>query len=710
MQKKMKHTRDRSQARQKAEQLVAQMTLSEKVSQMLHDAPAIERLGIPAYNWWGEALHGIARAGTATVFPQAIGLAAAFDAELIEQIGEVVSTEGRAKYNAQFQYGDHDIYKGLTFWSPNVNIFRDPRWGRGHETFGEDPALSGALGVAYIKGLQGDDPNYLRSAACAKHFAVHSGPEDLRHSFDAIASRKEMNETYLPAFKECVQAGDVEAVMSAYNRVNGEAASASKTLLQDILRDEWGFEGHVVSDCWAIRDIYTTHGITDSAIEATALSIKAGTDLNCGFTYKYAEQAVEDGLLDEADVDEAVTRLMTTRYLLGILGDDQPFSDITYIDNDTPEHRRFNREVAGKTVVLLKNDDLLPLQADALKTVGVIGPNANNRKALVGNYEGTASRYVTVVEGIQDYLADRDTRVLYSEGCHLWQDRISGLSKGNDRMSEVKAVCEASDVIVAVMGLDATLEGEEGDTGNQYGSGDKRDLEFPGLQRDVLETIYSYEKPVILIVLTGSAMALDNDERSAAILQGWYPGAEGGAAIADILFGEISPQGKLPLSFYTSTYEMPDFEDYSMAGRTYRFTDQDIQYPFGYGLTYSSFELTDVEMTTDTLNSDGVTITATVKNIGDREATETVQVYVEAPAFGTPHPQLKAITKASCKPNETVRVSLSLPESAFVVYNEDGDGVIPEGEYGVLVGFNQNDARSIELTGYTPKRLTIMRQ
>lgn len=709
MQTKTIYTRDRQQARKKAEQLVQKMTLSEKVSQMLHEAPAIERLGIPAYNWWGEALHGVARAGTATVFPQAIGLAASFDPDLISEIGAAVSTEGRAKYNAQFKYGDHDIYKGLTFWSPNVNIFRDPRWGRGHETFGEDPMLSSKLGVAYIHGLQGDDPEYLKAAACAKHFAVHSGPEDLRHSFDAKASRKEMNETYLPAFKACVQEGEAEAVMSAYNRVNGEAASASHTLLQEILREEWGFQGHVVSDCWAVRDIYTHHGLCDTAEEAAALSIKAGTDLNCGVTYKYAEKAVEDGLLDEADIDKAVIRLFTTRYLLGILGEDQPFKDIDYLENDTPKVRELNRRAARQTTVLLKNDGLLPLAADKLKTLGVIGPNANNRKALVGNYEGTASRYVTVLEGIQDALKDSDTRVLYSEGCHLWQDRISGLGKGNDRISEVKAVCEVSDVIVAVVGLDATLEGEEGDTGNQYGSGDKRDLELPGLQRQVMEAIYSFNKPVILVVLSGSALALDKDRQASAILQGWYPGAEGGAGIADIIFGEVSPQGKLPLSFYTSDYDMGDFEDYSMEGRTYRFTDQDIEYPFGYGLTYSTFELADVRLSADTLGSEGLTVKAKATNTGGHEAAETVQVYVQAPEWGTPLPQLKGMAKLAAKPGEFGEVTISIPESAFAVYNEQGEAVLPEGEYEVLVGFNQGDPRSIALTGHTPQRFTLTR-
>lgn len=704
--------RDREEFRKRAEELVKQMTLVEKVSQMLHGAPAIERLGIPAYNWWNEALHGVARAGTATVFPQAIGMAATFDPELLRKVGDVVSTEGRAKFHAQFAHGDTDIYKGLTFWAPNVNIFRDPRWGRGHETYGEDPYLTSRLGVAYIQGLQGDDPTYLKSAACAKHYAVHSGPEDIRHSFDAIASRKDMYETYLPAFKACVQEADVESVMGSYNRVNGEAACASETLLHKILREDWGFVGHVVSDCWAIRDIFGGHGLTDNPVDAVALAIRNGCDLNCGSCYGHAVDAVIQDKLSEERIDEAVTRLFTTRMLLGLFDDAEkvPFSNIPYLVNDSAEHAAFNREVARKIPVLLKNDGTLPLKPDTLKTIGVIGPNANNRMALEGNYEGTASRYYTVSEGIQDYADAHGIRVLLSEGCHLFKDRTSNIAKASDRLSEVQMVCEASDVIVAVFGLDPGLEGEEGDQGNQFASGDKPNILFPGLQRDVLETIYSYNKPVVLLVLSGSALAMDrDDEKASAIMQCWYPGAMGGKAIADLLFGEASPQGKLPLSFYSEEYELPAFTDYSMTNRTYRFTSDKIVYPFGFGLTYSSFTAAPAVLDTDTITAEGIRLRVSAKNTGTVAAAETLQAYVQAPELGTPQPQLQAFCKCPLGPGETAEYELFLPESAFSVINEEGETVYPQGTYRIYVGFSQPDLRSVTLMGKAPQEIQVKR-
>ena len=466
--------------REKAAALVAQMTLEEKVSQTLYNAPAIERLGIPAYNWWNEALHGVARAGTATVFPQAIGAAATFDEGLLKKMGETVAVEGRAKYNAQQKYGDRDIYKGLTFWAPNVNIFRDPRWGRGQETYGEDPWLTSRLGVAFIKGVQGEDEEHLKAAACAKHFAVHSGPEGLRHEFDAKATKQDMYETYLPAFKACVQEGKVEAVMGAYNRTNGEPCCGSKTLLQDILREEWGFAGHVVSDCWALVDFHEYHKVTKTPLESAALAMNNGCDVNCGCTFPHLRDAVRGGYVDEKRLDEAVTNLMECRMKLGILGEERQAEQdaLGYDQVDTPQNRDLNLEIARKSLVLLKNENgFLPLDKKKIKSIGVIGPNADSRKALVGNYEGTASRYITVLEGIEDYAGD-EVRVYYSEGCDLWRDRSTGLAQAEDRISEVKAVCEASDVIVAVMGLDSTIEGEQGDTGNEFASGDKKTCIF----------------------------------------------------------------------------------------------------------------------------------------------------------------------------------------------------------------------------------------
>ncbi len=696
--------------KERARALVAQMTLDEKIRQMMHAAPAIERLGIPAYNWWNESLHGVARAGTATVFPQAIGLAATFDEDLIEEVADAIATEGRAKYNMQQEFGDTDIYKGLTFWSPNINIFRDPRWGRGHETYGEDPYLTSRLGVRYIKGLQGDDENYLKAAACAKHFAVHSGPEGLRHSFNAEVSIQDLYETYLPAFKACVQEAHVEAVMGAYNRTNGEPCCGSELLLVKILREEWGFDGHVVSDCWAIKDFHENHKVTSNAVESVALAVNKGCDLNCGSLFVFLKDAVEQGLVTEEQIDQAVTRLMTTRMKLGMFDDPEkvPYSSIKYTEVDSRTMRELNLKTARASLVLLKNDNnILPLDKSKIKTIGVIGPNANNRRALVGNYEGTASRYITPLEGIQDYVGD-DVRVLYSEGCDIFKDRISNLSQGNDRISEVKGVCKESDVVIVCLGLDATLEGEEGDTGNQFASGDKPDLKFPGLQEEVLRTAVESGKPVILLVLTGSAMDLSwASEHVDAIMQCWYPGAQGGRAIAEVLFGDYSPQGKLPITIYRSTEELPEFTDYSMKGRTYRYMEQEALYPFGYGLSYTDFEVSDVEMDTDRVTEAGVQIKAKIRNIGQMAGGETVQVYVKVEREGTPNAQLKGFKKVQLNPQEEQEVTFHLPVDAFGLFDEEGIKRVYEGQFSVYVGTSQPDSRSRKLLGKEPVKLSL---
>ncbi len=687
--------------RQRAYELVKEMTLEEKASQMLHGAAAIERLGIKAYNWWNEALHGVARAGVATVFPQAIGLAATFDEDLLEEVADAIATEGRAKFNMQQKYGDTDIYKGLTFWSPNVNIFRDPRWGRGHETFGEDPYLTSRLGVRFIQGLQGHDENYLKAAACAKHFAVHSGPEDVRHKFNAVASKKDMYETYLPAFKACVQEGKVEAVMGAYNRTNGEPCCGSKTLLQDILREEWGFEGHVVSDCWAIRDFHTGHFVTANLLESVAMAVNNGCDLNCGNLFGYVKDAVEKGLIKEERVDEAVVNLLTARMKLGLFEEETtPFDKIPYTVVDSKEMQQLNLKAAENSIVLLKNDNnVLPLDITKIKTIGIIGPNANNRKALEGNYMGTASRYYTISEGIQEYVGDA-VRVLISEGCHLYKKSISGLSNGEDRFAEVKGVCEASDVVIACLGLDAGLEGEEGDTGNEFGSGDKPNLNLPGRQQEILEMAYASGKPVILVLLSGSALAVNwADEHIPAILQGWYPGAIGGKAIANVLFGKKCPEGKLPVTFYHSTEELPDFTDYSMEGRTYRYMKTDALYPFGYGLSYTEFTYTQIVCDKDMVDKAGITITAVLKNTGKYMGAETVQVYVKICKEDAPNAQLKALKKIVLAPQEEKEIKLHLKAEDFGLFDEDGKLQISQTEAIVYVGSQAPDNRSKELTG-----------
>ena len=692
---------------ERAADLVSRMTLEEKVYQTLHGAAAIERLGVKAYNYWNEALHGVARAGVATVFPQAIGLAATFDEDFLEEAAGVISDEGRAKFNAQQKYDDYDIYKGLTFWSPNVNIFRDPRWGRGHETYGEDPYLTSRLGVRFIEGMQGKDEKYMKVAACAKHFAVHSGPEDIRHSFNAEVSPQDMRETYLPAFKACVKEAGVEVVMGAYNRTNGEACCGSKTLLEDILRGEWQFKGHVTSDCWAIKDFHEYHMVTANAVESVALAMNMGCDLNCGNIYGNLLKAVERGLVKEETIERAVVRLMTTRMKLGLFDAPEkvPYNTINYDVVDCEKHKEINERAARKSVVLLKNEEqLLPLDKEKIKTIGVIGPNANNRKALVGNYEGTASEYITVLEGIQRYAGD-DIRVMFSEGCHLCKNKMQVLAKERDRLSEVRAVADCSDVIIACMGLDASLEGEEGDEGNEFASGDKPNLNLPGLQEEVLKVLVETGKPVVLVLLSGSALAVNYaDENIPAILQGWYPGARGGKAIAEILFGEYSPEGKLPVTFYRTAEELPEFTDYSMKNRTYRYMKTEALYPFGYGLGYTEFTCTQETVERD---GDKFTVSALLSNVGEMDGAETLQVYVKAYQDGAPNWQLKALKKVAVKAGGEAKITVALEEADFALYNEEGRKILRAGDYEVYVGTSQPDTRSMALTGRTPAKITV---
>lgn len=559
-------------------------------------------------------------------------------------------------------------------------------------------------------GLQGHDEDYLKAAACAKHFAVHSGPESVRHEFNAEVSEQDLRETYLPAFKACVQEGKVEAVMGAYNRTNGAPCCGNSYLLQDILRKEWGFEGHVTSDCWAIKDFHEGHLVTSTPVESVSMAMNNGCDLNCGNLFHFLTQAVENGMVDEKRLDEAVENLFMARMKLGVLDkkEENPFDKIPYTVVDSEEMRKLNREVARRSVVLLKNENhILPLDKKKLHTIGVIGPNADSRKALVGNYEGTSSRYITVLEGIEDYVGE-NVRVLYSEGCHLYRDRTSNLAMEHDRDSEVRAVCEASDVVIAVVGLDATLEGEEGDTGNEYGSGDKPNLNLPGLQPDIIRIAKESGKPVIVVLLAGSAMALSwEDEHVDAILDGFYPGAQGGAAIAEILFGGANPEGKLPITFYQTTEELPEFTDYAMKGRTYRYMENEALYPFGYGLSYTTYAYGNLECVKPFDAQDGITLQVTVTNTGDREGTETLQVYVKAKREGTPNPQLKYVKKITLKPGESVTEEIHLSPEAFMLYDEKGNFTLEKGAYDIFVGGCQLDARSAALTGNAPQKLTV---
>ena len=687
-------------ALEQAKELVSKMTIEEAASQLYYISPAIERLGIPAYNWWNEALHGVARAGTATMFPQAIALAAMFDEELLGQMGEVTGTEARAKYNIQSRYGDRDIYKGVTMWSPNINIFRDPRWGRGHETYGEDPFLTSALGKAFVRGLQGDG-DYIRAAGCAKHFAVHSGPENIRHSFNAECSLKDLNETYLPAFEALVSEAKVEGVMGCYNRTNGEPGCASDVLMGKL--KEWGFDGYFTSDAWALRDFYQGHGICEDAEHAAALALSKGCDTNCGDTYPCLMDAYRHGLVTEEQIRTAAVHLFRTRFRLGLFDENSGFEDLGLDDIATPEHRALSLKCARKGMVLLKNDGILPLDKSKLRSVAVIGPNADSLDALRGNYYGTSAEPVTFLEGIRTELG-ADVKIYYSEGCHLHKDRVEHLAMADDRLSEAHAMIEKADLAILCLGLDATIEGEEGDEGNAFAGGDKLSLELPAPQRKLLKMALETGKPVVIVLAAGSSMNLHAD-RANAVLQVWYPGECGGTALADILFGKVSPSGKLPVTFYESTDALPEFTDYSMAGRTYRYVKGNVLYPFGYGLTYSKVSLSDMAY-------ENGEVSLTVTNIGKYDTDEVVQVYVrdlESP-YEVKNYRLCGFKRVSLKAGESRKVSLTLDKNTFTLVNDEGARVGGSGRYRLWAGISQPDALSVSLTSTPCLELEIGNQ
>lgn len=687
----------RKKARERAKELVEQMTIDEVISQLSYNAPAIDRLGIQEYNWWNEGLHGVARAGTATIFPQAIGMAATWNEKILKEVGEAVATEARAKYNESKRHGDRDIYKGLTLWTPNINIFRDPRWGRGHETLGEDPYLTSKLAVEEIKGLQGDG-EYLKVAACAKHFAVHSGPEAVRHSFDAKTSKKDMRETYLPAFKAAVCEANVEAVMGAYNRTNGEPCCAHGELIGDILRGEWGFEGHFVSDCWAIRDFHEHHGVTKNGVQSSALALNKGCDLNCGCSYLCLKEALNKQLVKKSDLKQAAIRLFTTRFLLGMF-DENKFDKIDYLEVESKKHLNLAREVAEESIVLLKNDGILPLNKEKIKTIGVIGPNANSRRSLDGNYHGTASRYITALEGIQDYVGE-DIRVLYSVGCELSSEKSEVLSaKPYDRISEALSVADYCDVIVLCLGLDETLEGEEGDTGNAYFSGDKKDLLLPKPQQILLDALLNLNKPMIVSIFSGSAMDLRIAQNANALLQTWYPGAMGGKALANIIFGEVSPSAKLPITIYKDTDCLPDFEDYSMENRTYRYLKDEPLFPFGFGLNYGDTYLEAVDILDESPDrSRGLNLRVEISNRG-RATKDVVQVYVKNDSkYAALNPTLVEFEKIAISSGERAIIELKINEDAFKVVDNEGQFITDGKSSKIYIGLSAPDVLSERLT------------
>ncbi len=697
----------KNEAKIKAKELVAKMTVEEKISQLVYNAAAIERLGIKEYNWWNEGAHGVARAGTATVFPHTIAMAATFDPELIETIGDVISTEGRIKYNQHVKYNDFDIFKGLTFWAPNINIFRDPRWGRGQETFGEDPYLSATLGSAFIKGVQGDG-EFMKACPCSKHYAVHSGPEKTRHGFDAIANPHDMYETYLPAFEKTVEAG-VAGVMGAYNRTNGEPCCAHSYLLKEVLRGKWGFDGYVVSDCGALRDIYAEHHFTETKAEAAAVSLKNTCDLNCGETYSALIDAYEQDLITEEDITVAAERLFMIRYLLGEFEETRPYSDIPFSKLDCKEHRALNLKAAEQCPVLLKNEkSFLPLDKETSKRIAVVGPNALSVTALEGNYNGYSSEYITVADGIRRVFTNADISV--EKGSNYCDESLCHWSGFQNMIGDGIATAAEADITVLALGLDCSIEGEDTGFDNDYTAcGDKKTLYLPATQQKLAEAVCDVCENVVVVLMCGSAIDLGEKVRNhaKAIIHAWYPGAFGGLAVANILAGVANPGGKLPVTIYDGKHNLPDFEDYSMLGRTYRYIEGDALYPFGYGLSFTTYSYENAKIIS--ADEKSVKISVDVKNIGDRAGTERVQIYASFTDSRTvtPHFQLCGIKALELEPGETKNVELEIDRYWLKAVTANGERVDPDGELALYIGGHQPDAVSNKLTGYSCKKIEI---
>jgi beta-glucosidase len=668
--------------------LISRLTLEEKAGLMLYNSQPIERLGIPAYNWWNESLHGVARAGRATVFPQAIGLAATFDEDLILRVATAISDEGRAKYNEAVKGGNRGQYLGLTYWTPNINIFRDPRWGRGQETYGEDPYLTGRMGLAFVQGLQGDDPNYLKTAAAAKHFAVHSGPEALRHEFNAVVNDYDLYNTYLPAFKTLVEGG-VAGVMCAYNRTNGEVCCASPSLLTTILRQEWGFDGYIVTDCWALQDMITHHKVVGTAAEAAAQAIKTSVNINCGVVYRNIPEAFVNGLITEAEIDSALAGGLKILFRLGWFDsvDNTPWKDLGNKNVATGKNKALARKTAASSMVLLKNNGVLPLKKD-LRNIYVTGPNAAAMEPLWSNYNGLSGDLVTVLEGITGKVSPH-TAISYNPGCGLTGDT---LFRGTWLIGD-------SEAVVAVMGLNSLLEGEAGDAWlSEYG-GDRNEIGLPENQVKYIRRLAKEGKPLIVVVMAGSAISLTEIEPYAdAILYAWYPGEQGGNAVADILFGEVSPSGRLPVTIYKSANDLPPFEDYSMLGRTYRYFEGEPEYPFGFGLSYTHFEYSGlVASGSEFSNEDSITLNVTVRNNGEINGEEVVQIYGKSHDTGCA-PLLKsliAFRRVYVPAGREEKIEFTIPLNQLKVWDPiEGMFVTRLGDYSVFAAKNSSDEDS----------------
>lgn len=751
---------------QRIEDLLSRLTLAEKIDMMQNGSKGVERLGIPDYNWWNEALHGVARAGVATVFPQAIGMAATFDPEEHLRTFTTISDEARAKYNEAIRNGQHRQYYGLSFWTPNINIFRDPRWGRGQETYGEDPFLTSLFGKAAVNGLQGDDPNYYKSHACAKHYAVHSGPESLRHSFNAVVSLRDLWETYLPAFEALVTEADVREVMGAYNRYDGEPCCSNDALLVDILRDRWNYQGMVVSDCGAISDFYRkgAHETHPDAASASADAVVAGTDVECGSSYKTLSEAVEKGFLTEEDIDVAMRRIIRGWIELGMLDDVDrtPWKDLPYSIVASKEHARQALEVARKSMVLLKNDGVLPLKPGSVKKIAVLGPNAADSTMMLGNYNGDPTHVVTILDGIK--AAYPDAEVTYERGCDLVEGFVAvprapraGMNmaaqrpqggqgaqgaqgQGNtewmgipaqgapqqqaqprprvvipqpiisdnytpDALEALASRAAESDVIIFVGGISPAVEGEELRISLEgFAGGDRERIELPEIQSRVLKALHATGKPVIFVLCTGSAIALEQNEGDYdALITAWYGGQEGGTAVADVISGAYNPSGRLPITFYKSTSQLPDFLDYSMKGRTYRYMTEEPLYPFGFGLSYTDYYFSKPVLSSNTVrNGSTVRVRVNVLNGGKVDGNEAVQVYVKRLNDpNAPVKALKGLKMVNLKAGEMKTVDIDLPASSFEYYDSASDGLVcKSGSYQILVGGSSadKDLQSVNLT------------
>lgn len=661
-----------SQHKRNGERLANQMSLIELVSQMRNSSKAIERLNIKQYNWWNEGLHGVARAGIATVFPQAICMAASFDKDEVKKCADIISTEARAKFNESQKNKDYSIYKGLTLWSPNINIFRDPRWGRGHETYGEDPYLTSVLGCAFIEGIQGDNEKYMKASACAKHFCVHSGPEALRHTFNAEVSKKDFYETYTPAFEAAVKKAKVSGVMGAYNQVNGESCCASDKLIEKLLRNEWDFDGYYVSDCSAILDVIYKHKKTLNPAKGAAMAVKAGCDLECGVVYSLLPVSVKLGYINKETIKNSVARLMAIRSSLGMFDNNCHFNKITIKENATPEHEAQAIKMAEKGIVLLENDGTLPLKENAQKIL-ITGYNADNKLAYLGNYFGDPSHFVMVTDAVCEYNSETE----FIRGIHLYDSK----KNSDEQLALEKA--KNCDIILMCTGLDSSIEGEEaggalaGGGGNIGKQGDRETIDLPLNQQKYIEKLIDTGKKIILLNFSGGCINFGKfKSRVNAIVQCWYPGAQGGKAIADILFGKCSPSGKLPITFYNSTDDLPDFCDYSMQNRTYRYFKGNVQYPFGYGRTYTKFSLEDITLI-------GEEIKATICNIGNEKSDTVLQLYVSYPPTEYPNPQksLVSFKRIGLKPGERETITFKITSEYLTSANNDGKKIILDGCY-----------------------------